>query len=231
MHNANFPITPHVDPPEPPADTGFKPEAEAGEVLREHETYATILADPPWRTNQQGRYGAERHYDTMTLEDIKAMGEALAPYVADNAHLYLWIPNGIVDEGLEVMEAWGFRYITSFVWIKPVMGLGQYFRTAHETVLFGVKGRLPFEFHSQPSWCFAPRQDHSHKPEEQYAIIERCSPGPYLELFARRRQPGWDAWGNEIGSDIYLPNYPVPEYSKKGRLYLPNTGENHEETR
>ena len=100
MQNTNYPITPHVDPPEPPADTGFKPEAEAGEVLREHETYATILADPPWRTNQQGRYGAERHYDTMTLEDIKAMGEALAPYVADNAHLYLWIPNGIVDEGL-----------------------------------------------------------------------------------------------------------------------------------
>ena len=109
----------------------------------------------------------------------------------------------------------GFTYRSPFYWIKPRLGLGTYLRNASEIVLFGTRGKAPVKFKAQPNWVFAPLQDHSHKPEEQYAIIERVSPGPYLELFARRRQPGWDAWGNEIDSDIIIPDYPVPKYSNK----------------
>ena len=96
-------------------------------------------------------------------------------------------------------------------WIKPRFTLGQYLRNATEHVLLGTRGKAPVQFRSQPTWMFAPLQDHSHKPEEQYAVIERVSPGPYLELFARRPHPGWDAWGNQIASDIDIPGYPVPD--------------------
>ena len=98
------------------------------------------------------------------------------------------------------------------------LGLGNYLRNASEAILFGTHGKAPVKFKSQPNWVFAPTQDHSRKPEEQYAIIERVSPEPYLELFARRHQPGWDAWGNEIASDIVIPDYPVPSYSDKAAL-------------
>ena len=95
------------------------------------------------------------------------------------------------------------------------MGLGVYLRNAAEYVLFGTRGKAPILFKAQPNWLFAPVQRHSQKPEEQYAIIERCSPGPYLELFARRKQLGWDVWGNEIESDIIIPGYPVPSDKNK----------------
>lgn len=175
--------------------------------------YSTIMADPPWNINQQGKRGAASHYDLMTLEDIKNM--PVADLCEDNAHLWLWVTNGLIPQGIEVMKAWGFEYRSIFTWIKPRLGLGNYLRNASETVLFGTRGKAPIQFKAQPNWLFAPLQDHSHKPEEQYAIIERCSSGPYLELFARRSQPGWDAWGNQIESDIVIPGYPVPKYSKK----------------
>lgn len=113
--------------------------------------------------------------------------------------------NGSLFAGKEVMEAWGFTYRSILTWVKPVFGLGTFLRTASEHLLLGTRGKAPILFRSQPSWLFAPRQEHSHKPEEQYAVIERCSPGPYLELFARRKRPGWDAWGNEVESDVQLP--------------------------
>lgn len=178
--------------------------------------YRTILADPPWDINQKGRYSnrsAESHYELMPLGRIKAM--PVTDLCEDNAHLYLWIPNGLLQEGLDVIKAWGFTFRSPFYWIKPRLGLGNYIRNASETLLFATCGKSPVKFHSQPNWLFAPQQDHSHKPEEQYAIIERLSHGPYLELFARRRQPGWDMWGNEIDSDIIIPGYPVPKYSVK----------------
>lgn len=175
--------------------------------------YSTIMADPPWNINQQGKRGAASHYDLMTLDDIKNM--PVADLCNENAHLWLWVTNGLLKEGIEVMEAWGFTLRSPFYWIKPRIGLGNYLRNASETILFGTRGKAPIQFKAQPNWLFAPLQDHSHKPEEQYAIIERCSPGPYLELFARRNQPGWDAWGNQIDSDIKIPGYPVPNYSKK----------------
>lgn len=181
---------------------------------KENKTkYSTIVADPPWDRFQTGARGAINHYPLMKLEDIKRM--PVADLCNDNAHLYLWVPNGLIPQGLEVMKAWGFEFKTVFTWIKPKLGLGVYLRNASETVLFGTRGKAPILFKAQPNWGFFPVQDHSHKPEEQYAIMERCSPGPYLELFARRRQPGWDIWGNEVESDVVIPGYPVPRYSEK----------------
>lgn len=177
--------------------------------------FKTILADPPWSINQGGGYGAIKHYGLMPLNQIKAM--PVADLCEENAHLYLWIPNGLLQEGLDVIKAWGFTFRSPIYWIKPRLGLGNYIRNASETLLFATRGKAPVKFHAQPNWLFAPQQEHSHKPEEQFAIIERLSDGPYLELFARRRQPGWNAWGNEVpgGSDIVIPGYPVPTYSDK----------------
>lgn len=186
------------------------------EKIAATKKYRTILADPPWDINQRGRYSnrsAESHYELMPLNHIKAM--PVTDLAEDNAHLYLWIPNGLLQEGLDVIKAWGFTFRNSLYWIKPRLGLGVYIRNASETCLFATRGKSPVRFHAQPNWLFAPQQDHSHKPEEMYAVIERLSYGPYLELFARRRQPGWDVWGNEIESDIIIPGYPVPHYSAK----------------
>lgn len=155
--------------------------------------------------------------EVMDLESIKNMP---VEYLAqDNAHLWLWIPNGLLQEGLDVMKAWGFTYRDPLVWNKTNvgLGLGNYLRNGCEIVLFGTRGRAPVKFKGQSNLLFAPLQDHSHKPEEMYPIIERVSPGLYLELFARRPQPNWDAWGNEIASDVMIPGYPVPEYSDKAK--------------
>jgi N6-adenosine-specific RNA methylase IME4 len=164
--------------------------------------YRTILADPPWATNQAGRLGAARHYPVMKLKAICAL--RVSDLAADDAHLWLWITNSNFFEAIRVMEAWGFAYRSCLTWIKPRFGLGMYLRNQTEHLLLGVRGKAPIQFKGQGSWFYAPVQDHSHKPEEQYAIIERCSPGPYLELFARRYQPGWDVWGNEVDSDVDL---------------------------
>lgn len=180
--------------------------------------YRTILADPPWQINQRGKNSnrsAEHHYDLMPLERIKAM--PVADLCENSVHLYLWCPNGLIPEALEVIRAWGFIFRSPIYWIKPRLGLGNYIRNASETLLFATRGKVPVKFHAQPNWFFAAQQEHSHKPEEQFAIIERLSDGPYLELFARRRQPEWDCWGFEApgGSDIVIPGYPVPTYSEK----------------
>ena len=138
----------------------------------------------------------------MKFKDICALPvERLA---ADNSHLWLWICNSNFFEAIHVMEAWGYAYKSCLTWIKPRFGLGAYLRNQTEHLLLGVRGKAPIQFRSQGSWFYAPVQDHSHKPEEQYAIIERCSPGPYLELFARRKRPGWHSWGNEVASDVDL---------------------------
>ena len=181
--------------------------------MTNNKRYKTIMADPPWNVNQGGKYGAINHYNLMTLDQIKNM--PVADLCEDDAHCWLWMTPATLRAGYDVLESWGFTPRSIFNWIKPRMGLGVYLRNATEHVLFGTRGRAPILFKAQPNWLFAPVQEHSHKPEEQYAIIERCSPGPYLELFARRNQPGWDAWGNEIESDITIPGYPVPNYKKK----------------
>lgn len=170
--------------------------------------YRTILADPPWDIQQVGGRGAVQHYNLMTLERIKAM--PVSDLAAKDAHLWLWVTNATLRQGYDVAEAWGFTVRSPLTWVKFRLGLGNYLRNSTEHLLFATRGNAPVEYRSQPTWINAPVQDHSHKPEEQYALIERISPGPYLELFARRPQAGWDVWGNQIASDIQIPGYAVP---------------------
>lgn len=173
--------------------------------------FRTILADPPWDVQQKGARGAGAHYPLLTLDRIKAM--PVRDLAEDNAHLWLWVTNATLRHGYDVAEAWGFTVRSPLTWVKFYLGLGQYLRNSTEHLLFATRGRAPVNFRSQPTWINAPVQDHSHKPEEQFAVIERISDGPYLELFARRRPPStadWSVWGNQIDSDITIPGYPVP---------------------
>lgn len=164
--------------------------------------YRTIMADPPWDIQQTGNRGASRHYPVMSAQAICSLR---VDKLADtDAHLWLWVTNATLHIGKTVMESWGFTYKSCLTWIKPYFGLGAYLRNQTEHVLLGTRGKAPVLFRGQGTWFYAPLQEHSHKPEEQYAIIERCSPGPYLELFARRERPGWDVWGNQVRSDVVL---------------------------
>jgi N6-adenosine-specific RNA methylase IME4 len=164
------------------------------------QKYRTILADPPWDIQQVGTLGANRHYSLMTLDKIKAM--PVASLAEDDAHLWLWTTNAALESAYQVVRAWGFEPRSIMTWMKPRLGLGYYLRNCTEQLLFGTRGKAPIQFKAQPNWLFAARQEHSHKPEEVYGIIERCSPGPYVELFARRPREGWDVWGDEVASDI-----------------------------
>lgn len=170
--------------------------------------FRTILADPPWLHHQAGGRGASNHYTLMTLERIKAM--PIADLAEDDAHLYLWVTAASLRDGYDVLDAWGFTPRGIITWVKPRLGLGAWIRTASEHILFATRGHAPVLFKGQPSWFWAPYNGHSSKPFEQYGIVERLSPGPYLEIFARRKQTGWHAWGNEVDSDIVIPGYPVP---------------------
>ena len=185
-----------------PRPRGLAPDApKPADRPRPPETFATILADPPWDVMQKGSLGAHRHYPLMTAQEIAAL--PVGTLAASNAHLWLWVTNAALPAGHAVLKSWGFTYRSILTWVKPSLGLGSYYlRNNTEHLLFGTRGKAPVLFRGQPSWLYAPKQDHSHKPEEQYAVIERCSPGPYLELFARAKRPGWSAWGNEIESDI-----------------------------
>lgn len=176
--------------------------------------YSTILADPPWRFNNRTGKVAPEHkrlgrYATMSLEEIKAL--AVEDVGAKNSHLYLWVPNALLPEGLEVMQAWGYRYVSNVVWAKrrkdggpDGRGVGFYFRNVTELLLFGVKGhmRTLAPARSQVNMIETRKREHSRKPDEQYQLIESCSPGPYLELFARYPQPHWDSWGAEADEDV-----------------------------
>ena len=139
---------------------------------------------------------------------------------ADDAHCYIWAMNGNIDEALEVMKAWGFRYITKIDWIKPKMGIGNYWRNASEVCLFGVRGKLPPKCRTQINWFidYPNTRAHSQKPRMFISMLENVSSGPYLELFCRKRPASrepWDCWGDQTegGADIYIPSYPVPKYS------------------
>lgn len=174
--------------------------------------FKTVLADPPWRfANRTGKVAPEHRrldrYDTMDLAAIKAL--PVESVVADNAHLYLWVPNALLPDGLAVMESWGFRYVSNLVWAKRRLdggpdgrGVGFYFRNVTELVLFGVRGsmRTLAPGRSQVNMIETRKREHSRKPDEQYGLIEACSPGPYLELFARHPREGWKVWGNEADS-------------------------------
>lgn len=206
-------------------------DAAAVDLLRTcPKQYSTVLADPPWRfSNRTGKMAPEhkrlRRYSTMTNEQIMEL--PVAQIAAPKSHLYLWVPNALIDVGLEVMKRWGFTYKTNIVWYKvrkdggpDGRGVGFYFRNVTELILVGVRGsmRTLAPGRRQTNIIVAQKRGHSHKPDEQYDIIERCSPGPYLEMFARFRRAGWDQWGDEIESNgKHLPEYPT----YRGRLHRP----------
>ena len=175
--------------------------------------FATILVDPPWPL-QSG----EKHYRTMSLARIKAL--PVGALAARDAHLWLWTTNALLPKAYEVAEAWGFTVRSPLTWVKFRLGLGGRYqlRNATEQLLFCTRGKAPLGSRSQPTWFNAPVQEHSRKPAEQFAIIERVSPGPYLELFARRKpesnQP-WAVWGDQVDSDIRIPGFAVPRYSER----------------
>jgi N6-adenosine-specific RNA methylase IME4 len=174
--------------------------------------FATILADPPWRfTNRTGKMAPEhrrlRRYETMSCPEICAL--PVVDHLADAAHCYLWCPNALLEDGLAVLRAWGFTYKTNLVWYKvrkdggpDGRGVGFYFRNVTELVLFGVRGRMRTlqPGRSQVNLFSTRKQEHSRKPEQFHQLIEACSPGPYLELFARQRVEGWTTWGDEVDS-------------------------------
>ena len=180
-------------------------------------SFQTVLADPPWRfQNRTGKVAPEHvrlaRYRTMDLDEIGELPVGAA--VDSEAHLYLWVPNALLTEGLEVMRRWGFDYKTNLVWFKvrkdggpDGRGVGFYFRNVTELVLFGVKGsrRTLAPGRRQVNLFPERKREHSRKPEQLYEIIEDCSPGPYLELFARHARPGWHQWGDEIAADKSAP--------------------------
>lgn len=176
--------------------------------------FGTVLADPPWRfTNRTGKVAPEHRrlsrYDTITWKEIAAL--PVLDVMDRESHCYLWVPNALIAEGLQVMEAWGFTYKSMLVWAKrrkdggpDGRGVGFYFRNVTEPVLFGVRGKLRTgpAGRRQVNMIETMKREHSRKPDELYPIIEACSPGPRLELFARYPQDGWAVWGNEAADDV-----------------------------
>lgn len=180
--------------------------------------FSTVLADPPWQfKNRTGKMAPEHkrlsRYPTLTLQEIKDIPVEAA--VNDTAHLYLWVPNALLNEGLQVMECWGFTYKTNLIWYKirkdggpDRRGVGFYFRNVTEMILFGVRGKKARTLQpgrSQENIILSQKREHSRKPDEQYDVIEACSKGPYLELFARGYRKNWNCWGNQV--DNYSPNW------------------------
>ncbi len=162
--------------------------------------YSAIVIDPPWDWGDEGdadQFGRARPtYATMPIEEIAAL--PVNEWAAKNAHLYLWITNRSLPKGFALLERWGFRYVTVLTWCKPSIGMGNYFRGSTEHVLFGVRGSLPLLARDVGTYFAAPRpKGHSAKPREFYELVERCSPGPFLDVFARSPRDGWTLWGAE----------------------------------
>lgn len=176
--------------------------------------FGTVLADPPWRfQNRTGKVAPEHRrlnrYQTMTLEEICAM--PVENHAKNQSHLYLWVPNALLADGLQVMDAWGFTYKSNLVWYKvrkdggpDGRGVGFYFRNVTEIILFGIRGKLRTlpPGRSQVNLLATRKREHSRKPDEMYDVMESCSPGPYLELFARTPRKNWVQWGDEL--ETYL---------------------------
>jgi N6-adenosine-specific RNA methylase IME4 len=191
--------------------TGRLHAAEALAAFPSHGAFGAVLADPPWRfQNSSGKVAPEhkrlRRYSTMSVAEISQL--PVATIAADTCcHLYLWCPNALIAEGLQVMAAWGYAYKSNIVWHKirkdggpDGRGVGFYFRNVTELVLFGVRGkhaRTLAPGRRQVNFIASRKREHSRKPDELYDIIEQCSPGPWIELFARGRRDNWEVWGEE----------------------------------
>ena len=187
--------------------------------------FRTILADPPWRfTNRTGKVAPEHRrlsrYGTMSTDEVCAL--PVQDVAQETSHLYLWVPNALLPDGLRVMAAWGFQYKANIVWHKirkdggsDGRGVGFYFRNVTELLLFGVRGknaRTEAPGRSQVNYMSSRKREHSRKPDEQYELIEDCSQGPYLELFARGTRPGWTYWGNQA-DESYKPTWDTYAYN------------------
>lgn len=187
--------------------------------------FKTVIADPPWRfQNSTGKIAPEHkrlsRYATLALDQIIAL--PVAGVCDETAHLYLWAPNAMLPDALVVMKAWGFTYKSNIVWHKlrkdggsDGRGVGFYFRNVTELVLFGVRGknaRTMAPARSRVNIIQSRKREHSRKPEEQYEFIEACSPGPYLELFARGIRAGWTNWGNQASRE-YRPTWPTYSFN------------------
>jgi N6-adenosine-specific RNA methylase IME4 len=171
--------------------------------------FGCIYADPPWRyANQATRASTDKHYSTLTVEEIAAL--PVAQLAAPKSHLWLWTTNGFLFECPKLFDAWGFTFRSSYVWVKPQIGIGNYLRNAHELLLLAVRGGLVGRARDVRSWGEFDRGEHSAKPEKvRSEVVERVSPGPYLELFGRRAVPDhpdcppWTVWGNEVARDLF----------------------------
>ncbi len=167
------------------------------DLIKKGRKFGCIYADPPWQYGNQGtRAATDNHYDTMPQDEIAAL--PVGELAAERCHLHLWTTNGFLKDALQLMEIWGFEFKSTFVWVKPQMGIGNYWRCSHEIMLLGVKGGMVFESKSLKSWIEADRTKHSAKPDIIRTFIEAGSPGPRLELFGREMVSGWTVWGNQI---------------------------------
>lgn len=220
-----------------------------GKIEKVKQRFGAILVDPPWRfLNRTGKMAPEHRrlhrYATMSTEEIAKV--PVGELAARESHLYLWCPNALLADGLRILGAWGFTYKTNLVWLKvrkdggpDGRGVGFYFRNVTELVLFGVKGRLRTldPGRRQVNVIIRRKEEHSKKPDDLYRIIENCSPGPYLELFARQRVEGWTQLGDQV--DTYAALRPLyPAYNgatHSGRnnqgLFQPLGGDNHQRRR
>lgn len=188
--------------------------------------YSTILIDPPWRfQNRTGKVAPEHRrlhrYETMSFNEIGDL--PVGQYATEKSHLYMWCPNALLPEGLDIMKKWGFKYKTNIVWYKirkdggpDGRGVGFYFRNVTELLLFGIRGsiRTLQPGRRQVNVISSRKEEHSRKPQESYRIIEECSPAPYLELFARERVPGWTQWGDQVDSYEHVR----PKHRAYGRV-------------
>jgi N6-adenosine-specific RNA methylase IME4 len=224
----NAATRPHVD-----ANVQKSPGDDLLSLVKKRK-FATVLADPPWQfQNKTGKVAPEHkrlnRYGTMTLDDIKAL--PVGNIAADTAHLYMWVPNALLPEGLAVLAAWGFKYKSNIVWHKirkdggsDGRGVGFYFRNVTEILLFGVRGKNARTLkpgRTQVNLLATRKREHSRKPDEQYDVIEACSPGPFLELFARGVRKGWTTWGNQA-DDTYGPTWATYSHnSAADRLVIP----------
>lgn len=194
--------------------------------------FRTVLADPPWRfVNRTGKMAPEHRrltrYETMTTEAIASL--PVGEITQEPAHLYLWSPNALLPDALQVMAAWGFTYKTNIIWHKvrkdggsDGRGVGFYFRNVTEMLLFGVRGKSARTLQpgrTQVNYISSRKEEHSRKPDEQYQLIEACSPGPYLELFARGIRQGWTYWGNQAHGE-YKPTWETYARNSSQRTLL-----------
>lgn len=210
---------------------GFAGEAEPMSAVEDLQAFlsrrkfSTVMADPPWRfTNRTGKIAPEHkrlaRYPTLTLDEICKL--PVRDHLRDTAHCYLWVPNALLPDGLQVLTAWGFTYKSNIIWHKvrkdggsDGRGVGFYFRNVTEIILFGTRGKNARTLKAgrrQVNLFASRKREHSRKPDEQYEIIEACSPGPYLELFGRGKRESWTVWGNQADDD-YRPTWTTYKYN------------------